>query len=68
MVKIGAINYESIKNVPPTELPLFRRFLINPKREIMEFPVSPDACLPSGLNLNAAHFLAGQYVDCQAIT
>lgn len=33
-----------------------------------EFRVSPDALLPVGTQLNAAHFVAGQFVDVTGVT
>ena len=35
------------------------------KRKYAEFRVTPDAMLPVGTPLTAAHFVAGQYVDVQ---
>lgn len=35
------------------------------KRELAEFRVTPDALLPVGTTLNAAHFVPGQFVDVQ---
>eukprot|EP00873_Tetraselmis_striata_P043430 jgi/Tetstr1/463694/TSEL_008555.t1 len=34
------------------------------KRHLAEFKVSPDGLLPPGAPLSAAHFVAGQLVDC----
>ena len=34
----------------------------------MEFKISNDACIPSGVTLNAAHFVAGQFVDVQGLS
>ncbi len=36
---------------------------ITPKKVLMEFKVSPDAVLPVGTQLHAAHFVPGQYLD-----
>jgi len=36
------------------------------KRVLAEFRVTPDALLPPGTPLAAAHFAAGQFVDCAA--
>ena len=35
------------------------------KRRLTEFRVTPDALLPLGTLLNAAHFTPGQFVDVQ---
>jgi large subunit ribosomal protein L3 len=35
------------------------------KRRCREFKVTPDALLPVGTPLTAAHFAPGQYVDIQ---
>jgi len=68
MVKIGAFNYENLWPVNSKMLFEFRRFMIHPKRKLMEFRVSDDALLPTGFELNAAHFVPGQFVDLQGIT
>jgi large subunit ribosomal protein L3 len=70
MVKIGAFNHTAptFHNIPHQQLQEFRRFMIAPKRVVMEFACSPDALVPSGTNLNATHFMPGQYVDVQGIT
>ncbi|KAJ1956616.1 hypothetical protein EC988_001255 [Linderina pennispora] len=39
---------------------------VEPKRKLFEFPVSPDAVLPVGTEITAAHFVPGQLVDCTA--
>eukprot|EP00004_Rigifila_ramosa_P004602 TRINITY_DN15087_c0_g1_i1.p1 TRINITY_DN15087_c0_g1~~TRINITY_DN15087_c0_g1_i1.p1 ORF type:complete len:343 (-),score=64.97 TRINITY_DN15087_c0_g1_i1:28-1056(-) len=38
------------------------------KRRLHEFRVSPEALLPVGFEINAAHFVPGQYVDVTGIT
>ncbi|WFD34757.1 hypothetical protein MCUN1_001601 [Malassezia cuniculi] len=47
---------------------LARAGIQSPKRIIREFRVSPDALIPLGTHLSAAHFVPGQDVDCRAIT
>lgn len=37
-------------------------------RRLEEFRVSPDALLPVGTSLRAAHFVPGQHVDVQGVT
>lgn len=39
-----------------------------PKRVLREFRVTPDAVVPLGTQLSAAHFVPGQDVDVRAIT
>lgn len=46
----------------------FLKFEVPIKREVSEFRVTPDAVLPVGTQLNAAHFLAGQHIDIQGYT
>lgn len=41
---------------------------LGPKRVLREFRVTPDAVLPVGTRLSAAHFVPGQDVDVRAIT
>ena len=41
----------------------FAKAKVEPKRRLTEFRVSADAMLETGVELSAAHFLAGQYVD-----
>ena len=66
LVQVGAKNASDLKNVRKPQLFHYRRYMIHPKTELTEFKVSPDAVLPTGTNLTAAHFVPGQYVDCQA--
>ena len=42
---------------------VFLRLEIPPKRKLGEFRVTPDAVIPVGTPLVAAHFVPGQYVD-----
>lgn len=44
----------------------FRKAGTNPKYELQEFSVTPDAVLGVGTELNAGHFVPGQYVDVTA--
>ncbi|KAI0321642.1 mitochondrial 50S ribosomal protein L3 [Amylostereum chailletii] len=41
----------------------FRKAGVLPKRIVKEFPVTPDAHVPVGTTLSAAHFVPGQFVD-----
>ncbi|KAI8901261.1 translation protein [Globomyces pollinis-pini] len=66
MVQVGAVTQKKLHRVKRPLLFHYRKFQVTPKKKLTEFRVSPDACLPSGVRLQAAHFVAGQYVDCQA--
>jgi large subunit ribosomal protein L3 len=61
-VQVGAINV-SPEKANRSLLFHYRRFRVAPKRITREFQVHRSACIPSGFKLNAAHFVAGQYVD-----
>lgn len=37
------------------------------KRKVAEFRVTPNALLPRGTKVTAAHFTAGQFVDIQGV-
>lgn len=41
----------------------FAKAKVEPKQRLAEFRVSEDAMLDTGVEISAAHFLAGQYVD-----
>ncbi|KAI0273382.1 mitochondrial 50S ribosomal protein L3 [Gloeopeniophorella convolvens] len=44
----------------------FKKAGVPPKRVVKEFPVTPDAHVPVGTTLSAAHFVPGQFVDVVA--
>lgn len=44
----------------------FRKAGTNPKYKTQEYSVTPDAVLSVGTELNAGHFVPGQYVDVTA--
>ncbi|KAI8918778.1 translation protein [Entophlyctis helioformis] len=67
-VEVGAVNQNRAHRVPKPLLFHFRKHRVPPKMMVTEFPVSPDACLPSGVELPAAHFVAGQFVDVRSKT
>ena len=58
------------KNVRPTLRGHFAKagMSARPKRKLGEFPVTPDAVLPVGTRLEAAHFVPGQFVDVSGVT
>ena len=41
----------------------FAKAKVEPKRRLAEFRVSEDALLDTGVEISAAHFMAGQFVD-----
>lgn len=67
-VQVGAVNHKRLYKLTKPELYHFRRHAVTPKRKMVEFRVSEDACLPSGTALSVAHFVPGQYVDCTGIS
>lgn len=46
----------------------FAKAKVEPKKELVEFRVSPDAVLDAGVEIAASHFVAGQFVDVTGIT
>ncbi|WWC73587.1 mitochondrial 54S ribosomal protein uL3m [Kwoniella pini CBS 10737] len=56
------------KTTPAQQLGHFKKAGVEPKYKLKEFQVSNDAILPIGTELNAGHFVPGQYVDVQGIT
>lgn len=44
----------------------FRAAGVPPKYKLQEFRVTPDAVLPVGTEIGAAHYVPGQYVDVTA--
>ena len=66
VVEIGVDKQEREHRLRASFLGLFKRYAIPAKRRIYGFQVSPDAILPSGLQLGVHHFVPGQYVDIQS--
>eukprot|EP00053_Salpingoeca_punica_P009559 m.85619 g.85619 ORF g.85619 m.85619 type:complete len:351 (+) comp15061_c0_seq1:159-1211(+) len=62
-LQIGAINETRASKVNKAMAGFFASASVQPKKEISEFKVSPDAVLPAGTKLGCTHFVAGQYVD-----
>ncbi|KAJ2161474.1 hypothetical protein GGF46_001413 [Coemansia sp. RSA 552] len=54
------------KNTPKPQRGHFKAHGIEPKAKLFEFPISPDAALPVGTEITAAHFIPGQLVDVTA--
>jgi large subunit ribosomal protein L3 len=51
------------KNVTKPMRGHFAKAKVEPKRELAEFRVSPDAVIEVGSRISVAHFVAGQFVD-----
>ncbi|KAJ2558374.1 hypothetical protein EV175_000821 [Coemansia sp. RSA 1933] len=54
------------KNVTKPLLGHFKSQGVEPKAKLFEFPITPDAALPVGTEITAAHFVSGQLVDVTA--
>ncbi|MEH6633082.1 MAG: 50S ribosomal protein L3 [Halopseudomonas aestusnigri] len=52
-----------VKNVSKAERGHYAKAKVAPKKHTAEFRVSADALLELGVELDAGHFVAGQYVD-----
>ena len=66
--KRWAVQVACLDAGPRLKKPIAHQYLkyqVTPKRHLREFRVSSDATLPSGINLRACHFVAGQFVDVQ---
>jgi large subunit ribosomal protein L3 len=57
-----------VKNVSQPMRGHFAKAKLEPKKKLVEFRVSEDALLDVGVEITAAHFLAGQFVDVVGIT
>jgi len=66
-LQIGA-GWRKPKQVTKPLLGHFAAAGLDVKRKLMEFRVTPDAILPVGLELTAAHFMPGQLVDVQGLS
>src|ERR1700742_2505536 len=56
------------KNTTKAERGHFAKALVEPKREVAEFRVSPDNLIDVGAEITADHFVPGQRVDIQGVT
>ncbi|KAJ2626585.1 hypothetical protein H4R22_004755 [Coemansia sp. RSA 1290] len=56
------------KNTTKSLLGHFKAHGIEPKSKLFEFPITPDAVVPVGTEITAAHFVPGQLVDVTAIS
>ena len=56
------------KNTSKAERGHFAKGLVEPKRHVAEFRVSPENLIDVGAEFSADHFVAGQKVDVQGVT
>ncbi|KAJ2777950.1 hypothetical protein H4R18_004879 [Coemansia javaensis] len=54
------------KNTTKPLMGHFKAHGVEPKAKLFEFPITPDAALPVGTEITAAHFVPGQLVDVTA--
>ena len=66
-VQLGA-GKAKVKNTTQPMRGHFAKANVEPRRKLAEFRVSEDALLDVGVELSAAHFVAGQHVDIAAQT
>ncbi len=57
-----------VKNVSQGMRGHYAKAKVEPKSKLVEFRVTPDAVLEVGVELSAAHFIPGQYVDVVGTT
>lgn len=62
MCEVGAVNILDRKISRP-QRGHFRRYVMTPKRKVVEFRVTKDAIPPPGTELTAQHFVPGQFID-----
>ena len=61
-VQLGA-GAAKVKNVAKAQRTTFANAKVEPKKKLAEFRVSPENVLEVGVELSAAHFIPGQFVD-----
>jgi len=66
-VQLGAGSVK-VKNVSRAERGHFAKMSVEPRRRMAEFRVTPDNLIDVGAELQADHFVAGQYVDASGIS
>ncbi len=62
------IGKAKVKNVTQPMRGHFAKAKVEPKRKLVEFRVPKEALLEVGVELSAAHFVAGQFVDVTGTT
>ena len=66
-VQLGA-GKAKVKNVGQPMRGHFAKAKVEPKKKLVEFRVTPENVLAVGVELSAAHFVAGQFVDITGST
>ncbi len=66
-VQLGA-GSAKVKNVAKAQRTTFAAAKVEPKKKLVEFRVSPENVLEVGVELSAAHFIPGQFVDITGTT
>lgn len=66
-VQLG-VGKAKVKNVGQGVRGHYAKAKIEPKAKLVEFRVTPDAVLEVGVEVTAAHFVAGQFVDVVGTT
>ncbi|MDA8232527.1 MAG: 50S ribosomal protein L3 [Magnetospirillum sp.] len=66
-VQLGA-GKAKVKNVGKPMRGHFAKAKVEPKQQLAEFRVTPENLLDIGVELSAAHFVAGQFVDVTGTT
>lgn len=66
-VQLGA-GAAKVKNVAKAQRTTFAAAKVEPKKKLVEFRVSPENVLEVGVELSAAHFIPGQFVDITGTT
>ena len=66
-LQLGA-GAKKAKNTSQAERGHFAKALVEPKREVGEFRVTPDNLIAVGAEMTADHFVPGQKVDIQGVT
>ena len=66
-VQLGA-GAAKVKNVAKAQRTTFANAKVEPKKNLVEFRVSPENVLEVGVELSAAHFIPGQFVDITGTT
>jgi large subunit ribosomal protein L3 len=61
-VQLGS-GVRKVKNTPRALRGHFAAASVEPKRKVVEFPVSPENLIDVGAEITADHFIAGQFVD-----
>ncbi|MEQ8745777.1 50S ribosomal protein L3 [Pyruvatibacter sp.] len=66
-IQLGAGSVK-VKNVTRAQRGHFAKTSVEPRRRLVEFRVTPDNMIDVGAELQADHFVAGQYVDASGVS